>query len=121
MPEMKEIKVSEVLNYLKNGVTRWKKEDLGFGSLEEIYGLTFTEVKELIDHPKIKGVKTKIPTMRIIDDTDGEAGTEETTEETTPVETKVEVAAPVVKTLSPITSQIETKEEVVEEEPEPFM
>ena len=66
MPEMKEIKVSEVLNYLKNGVTRWKKEDLGFGSLEEIYGLTFTEVKELIDHPKIKGVKTKIPTMRHI-------------------------------------------------------
>ena len=111
MPEMKEIKVSEVLNYLKNGVTRWKKEDLGFGSLEEIYGLTFTEVKELIDHPKIKGVKTKIPTMRIIDDTEGEISTEETAEETTPVETKVEVAAPVIKTPAPITATIETTEE----------
>lgn len=120
MPEMKEIKVSEVLNHLKNGVTRWKKEDLGFGSLEEIYGLTFTEVKELIDHPKIKGVKTKIPTMRIIDDTEGETTTEETTEETTPVETRVEIAAPVIKTPAPITTHIETTIEE-EEEVAPFM
>lgn len=119
MPEMKEIKVSEVLNHLKNGVTRWKKENLGFGSLEEIYGLTFTEVKELIDHPKIKGVKTKIPTMKIIDDTDGEPTTEETTEETTPVETKVEVAPPVYKPSAPITAAIQTT--VEEEEVQPFM
>ena len=95
--ELKEIKVSEVLNHLKNGVTRWKKEDVGFGSLEDIYSLSFTELKELIDHPKIKGVKTKIPTLRIIDDT---TSTEETTDETTEqtivesvtLETKIEVA-----------------------------
>jgi hypothetical protein len=70
MQKMKQVKISEVLLYLKKGVTRWKKEDLGFGSLEEIYNLTFSEVKELIDHPKIKGVKTKIPTLMIIDDTE---------------------------------------------------
>lgn len=120
MPELKEIKVSEVLNYLKNGVTRWKKEDLGFGSLEEIYSLTFTEVKELIDHPKIKGVKTKIPTLKIVDDTTDEVTTEETTEDVTPVETKVEVAAPVYKPQTP--SIIQSK--ITEEEDEivaPFM
>lgn len=69
MPELKEIKISEVLNHLQNGVTKWKKEDLGFGSLEAIYNLTLTEANELFGHSKVKNAKTKIPTMKIIDDT----------------------------------------------------
>ncbi len=70
MSELKEILISQIKKDLKSGLTRWKKDNLGFGSLEEKYSLTFTEVKELIEHPKIQGIKTKIPTLRIIDDTE---------------------------------------------------
>ena len=91
---MKEIKISEVLNYLKNGVTRWDKENVGFGSLEKIYDLTSTEMKELMDHPKIKGVRTKIPTFRIIDDTE-ETQEEATVETSAPAETRIFVQEPV--------------------------
>lgn len=110
--ELKEIKVSEVLLHLKNGVTRWKKEDLGFGSLEEIYDLSFTEVKELINHPKIKGVKTKIPTLKIIDDITSEETIEETDVETT----KIEVAVPVITSNKSSTPLIVKTDEVIEEE-----
>lgn len=112
--DLKEIKVSEVLNHLKSGVTRWKKEDLGFGSLEEIYSLSFTEVKELIDHPKVKGVKTKVPTLRIIDDTTTEETADETTEEAVEpevIQTRIEVAPTVIVKENSIRAKA----------PEPFM
>lgn len=67
---MKTIKVSEILSDLKSGVHRYKKDDVGFGSLEEKYDLTFTELKQIINHPKIKGIKTQIPSLQIIDDTE---------------------------------------------------
>lgn len=70
--QVKQVKVSEILALLKKGVTRRKKEDLGFGSLEEMYSLTTSELRELSEHPKIKGIKTKIPTLLIIDDTEEE-------------------------------------------------
>ena len=107
MAELKTIKVSEVLNSLKSGVTRWKKEDLGFGSIEEKFDLTFTEMKELMNHPKIRGVKTKIPTLRIIDDVETEETPEETTEDTL-VETRIEVAETpiVVKTPQKVTAEV---------------
>jgi hypothetical protein len=70
MAELKKILISEVLKDLKSGLTRWKKDDLGFGSLEEKYSLSFTELKDLINHEKIVGVRSKIPTMLIVDDTE---------------------------------------------------
>lgn len=62
----------QVLNDLKSGVTRWEKDNLGFGSIEKKYNLTFTEMKTLLADSQIKGVKTVIPSLIIVDDTDAE-------------------------------------------------
>lgn len=61
---------SGVLADLKNGYTRFKKDDKGFGSIEEKYGLTVNEVKELFQTPSLKARKTAEPKrkLEIIDD-----------------------------------------------------
>lgn len=96
MPKLKVIKISELINDLKSGVTRLKKEDLGFGSIEEKYSLTFTEIREIIAHPKLKGIRVSIPSYVLIDDT------EETVEFN---QTTISVAEPVIV------------EQIIEEEP----
>lgn len=66
----KTIRVSEVIAKLKSGYTRWESEAFEEGkSIQAVFGLTFSECKELFKHDKIKGLKTKVPTMLIIDDT----------------------------------------------------
>lgn len=70
IPGRKTLGAKQILNDLKSGLTRWKRDDLGFGSLEEKYELTFTEMKTVIADHRIKGVKTAIPTILIVDDLD---------------------------------------------------
>lgn len=67
---MTPITTSGVLTDLKNGYTRLKKDDRGFGSIEEKYGLTVDEVKELFQTPSLKAKKTAVPKrkLEIIDD-----------------------------------------------------
>lgn len=61
---------SGVLADLRNGYTRFKKDDKGFGSIEEKYGLTVNEVKELFQVDSLKARKTIAPKrkLEIIDD-----------------------------------------------------
>ena len=70
MTNVKQIKISELVKDLKSGVTRWKKDDLGFGSIEEKYDLDFKDMKQITSHPKLKGIRTVIPTLILIDDLD---------------------------------------------------
>lgn len=67
---MATITTSGVLADLKNGYTRLKRDDLGYGSIEEKYGLTEKEVKELFQTPSLKAKKTALPKrkLEIIDD-----------------------------------------------------
>lgn len=67
---MQPITTSGVLADLKNGFTRLKKDDVGFGSIQEKYGLSVDEVKELFQTPSLKAKKTAIPKrkLEIIDD-----------------------------------------------------
>lgn len=69
---MKEIKISEILNLLENGVTRYSdspEHDPQVGSIEERYGLSKQEVKRMFEHPLLAGKKTKkAPSFRLIDD-----------------------------------------------------
>lgn len=67
-PNIKEVSLAQVKEDLNNGLTKWKKDDIGFGSLEKKYNLTNIEAIELFGHSKIKGVETRIPTFIIIDD-----------------------------------------------------
>lgn len=57
--ERKQIKVSEILNDLENGLTRYIKDDFGNGSIEAKYDLRFTEVTELFRHPELRNRKTR--------------------------------------------------------------
>lgn len=69
-PQVKQVRVSEVITLLKSGYTRWENEAFETEkSIQTHFGLSFSECKELFAHPKIKGLKVKIPTMLIIDDT----------------------------------------------------
>ena len=57
----KKVSIKEVLELFKKGVTRYKVEDKGYGSIEEIYGLTTTMCRELFSNPYIKGKKVILP------------------------------------------------------------
>jgi len=125
-PQVKKISLSTIVEDLSNGLTKWKKDDIGFGSLEKKYNLTPTEAVQLFAHPKIKDVETRIPTFVIIDDI---PGTEETVNTNTESgiskapETRVEVA-PVIKAEAPKVVQQTTvivRQEEIEEPVVPFI
>jgi hypothetical protein len=67
---MEPITTSGILKDLKSGYTRFKKDDKGYGSIEEKYGLTVDEVKELFKLDSLKARKTAEPKrkLEIIDD-----------------------------------------------------
>jgi len=69
----KVVDVQDVLGYLKLGYSRYKKDDLGHGSVQAHYSLTAAECKELFSHPLIKRIKTKVPTLRIVNSAASEA------------------------------------------------
>lgn len=55
----KRIVIADLLEDLNNGLTRLAKDDLGNGSIQEKYGLTWTEVVEIFRNPKLKKKKTR--------------------------------------------------------------
>ena len=111
MAEKKRIVVSDIKNYLSNGVTR-KTCSKGYteekSSIQEIYELTKTEVDELFQYSKLKGLKTKFPkesSFEIIDDEEDNLVAENT-------ETVVNTAPQV----EPPMALQETVQETVQEE-----
>lgn len=67
----KVIKVSDVLNFLEEGKTR--------KDIQDHYGISQKELRELFQHPKLKGRKTKKafePSFVIEDDLDGDNNNE---------------------------------------------
>lgn len=64
------ISTKEVAKLLKEGYTRYKKDDKGYGSIQEKYDLSGLEVVELFTTPSIKYMKTVFPRkgLEIIDD-----------------------------------------------------
>ena len=75
-----EIKLSVILQDLKDGYTRLKTDknyDPKVGSIQEKYGLNGIQVFELFKHDKLKGKKTiikKEPAFLLIDDIDSPTG-----------------------------------------------
>jgi hypothetical protein len=67
----KSISIKEVLDLLDKGFTRLAKFDRGEGSIQAVYGLTNSQVKELFEAPKLKGRKTKSVSVIAIDDAPG--------------------------------------------------
>lgn len=95
----KKVVLSQIVEDLNSGLTRWKKDDIGFGSLEKKYSLQMNEMIELLAHPKLKNVETKIPTFIIVDDIEDiaeEVPQVKVEQEEQQQNTTVEVAKPIV-------------------------
>jgi len=91
--ERKQIKVSQILDDLENG--------LGRNEIKEKYSLSGSEMKLIFSHPKLKGRKAKKVTIDFIDDTKLEEELEK--EELKEIDDKAEVS-----------DQIHTNTEILE-------
>lgn len=76
--ERRVIDINLVVADLKAGMTRYKKEDIGFGSIEEKYNLSKSDMRIICAHSKIKGKKVRVPSTVVV--VDSEEGNDVTTE-----------------------------------------
>lgn len=103
--EKVQLTVSSIIDLLNNGYTWFKKDDLGYGSIQEKFQATDVQVHTIRKHPALKDADTVAKIFIIIDDTKNET-TSQTNEpvsirasETTPRETVPVVAeSPAVET-----------------------
>lgn len=74
--ETQQISIKGLLEDLQNGYTRCVGDvnyDETIGSIQTKYNLNKSQVKEMFDHPKLKGKKTitaKAPVFLLLDDTE---------------------------------------------------
>ena len=67
-----DLTVSQLINDLNTGLTWFKKDDLGYGSIESKYGATAPQIMAIRKHPSLKDAETSITIFNIIDDTKNE-------------------------------------------------
>jgi len=63
------IYVSQVLEDLNNGYTWLKKDDLGYGSIQEKYNAKDEQIAVIRKHPALKNAETTVTIFTVIDDT----------------------------------------------------
>lgn len=63
-----DLKLSILLEDLNNGYTWFKKEDVGYGSIQEKYNATDYQIEHIKKHPQLKNVEPNIVIFNIIDD-----------------------------------------------------
>lgn len=61
--------VSKLIEDLNNGLTWFKKDDLGYGSIETKYGANEKQIAAIRKHPILKNAETNIIIFNVIDDT----------------------------------------------------
>jgi len=54
-----QVSIKQLISDLSSGMTRYKKDDFGNGSIEEKYNLTQAQVARIFKHDKLKGLKVK--------------------------------------------------------------
>lgn len=72
-----EIYVSQILEDLNNGLTWLKRDDLGYGSIQDKYNAKDQQIAMIRKHPVLKDAETTVTVFTVIDDTkeDYNAGT----------------------------------------------
>lgn len=73
------IYVSQVLEDLNNGYTWLKKDDLGYGSIQEKYNAKDEQIAIIRKHPALKNAETTVTIFTVIDDTKEDYSRETTT------------------------------------------
>jgi len=83
-----DLTISQIIDDLNSGMAWMKKDDEGYGSIQEKYGASDINIMTIRKHPKLAGLEPSILIFNIIDDLDTEAPkTEEKAEK--PKETKI--------------------------------
>ena len=67
-----DLTVSQLVNDLNEGMTWFKKDDLGYGSIETKYNANPNQIAAIRKHPALKDAETSITIFNIIDDTKNE-------------------------------------------------
>ena len=91
-----DLTVSQLINDLNEGYTWFKKDDLGYGSIENKYGANPQQITAIRKHPALKDAETSITIFNIIDDTKNDAQVPTPTRESTPARTTNNVEVPLV-------------------------
>ena len=71
-----DLHVSQIIEDLNNGLTWLKKDDLGYGSIQDKYGAKDQQIAMIRKHPKLKDAETTVTVFNIIDDTKDETSLE---------------------------------------------
>ena len=61
--------VSQILEDLNNGLTWLKRDDLGYGSIQEKYNAKDQQIAMIRKHPTLKDAETNVIVFNVIDDT----------------------------------------------------
>jgi hypothetical protein len=95
--EVTEVNLTEktILEYLNSGVTWYRKDDVGYGSIEEKYNANPAQIEMIRKHPSFKGVKTRVTIFNIVSDE-----TTNSTKESKSTRTGNDVEQPVVPVVS---------------------
>jgi hypothetical protein len=64
-----EIYVSQILEDLDNGLTWLKKDDLGYGSIQDKYNAKEQQIAMIRKHPALRDAETTVTVFTVIDDT----------------------------------------------------
>jgi len=67
--------VSQILEDLNNGLTWLKRDDIGYGNIQEKYNAKDQQIAMIRKHPALKDAETNITVFNIIDDTKDERNT----------------------------------------------
>lgn len=65
-----ELSVSQLIEDLNNGLTWYKKEDVGCGSIQEKYDAKDQQIDIIRKHPKLQNVEPNFTVFTIVDDTE---------------------------------------------------
>ena len=93
-----DLTVSQLVNDLNEGFTWLKKDDLGYGSIEEKYNANPIDIAKIRKHPALKDAETTITIFNIIDDTKNDSISK--TKESVSTRTSASVQQPTVDLVS---------------------
>lgn len=96
-----EIYVSQILEDLDNGLTWLKRDDLGYGSIQDKYNAKDQQIAMIRKHPALKDAETTVIVFTVIDDTKQETVS-------API---VEAIAPVIKSAPNVVAEVTMEDE----------
>jgi hypothetical protein len=103
-----DLTVSQIINDLNTGLTWYKKDDLGYGSIESKYGATAPQIMAIRKHSALKDAETSITIFNIIDDTKNE-NTPSTTKGSSSIGSNNAVEQPTLGMVTPLTEVAATE------------